>query len=57
MRTTSLFGLGGIAALASAAVFVGVRATSQEPDVLGALAVRAAALERDIGVLEDVNAI
>ena len=47
----------GIAAALVAATWLGRPAESQQPDSLDGLAARAAALERDIATLEDVNAI
>jgi hypothetical protein len=57
MRTTSIIGLVALAMLAAAAAIVGRQAVPQEPIELATLAARAAALERDIGLLEDVAAI
>jgi hypothetical protein len=56
MRATTI-GLCTVSALAAVAALLGPRALSQEPAELGALAARAATLERDIGLLEDVDAI
>lgn len=57
MRAIPFVGIGSLAAFAASAWLLGSRAVSQEPTALAELAARAAALEREVGVLEDVNAI
>ncbi len=55
-RTSGTLAVGIVAAL-GAAVWLGRPALSQQAESIDALAARAAALERDIGLLEDSNAI
>jgi len=57
MRRTSRTLAVGIVAALGAAVWLGSPALSQQAESIDALAARAAALERDIGLLEDSNAI
>ena len=57
MRKSSAIALSVAAAALGVAVWVGRPAVPQEPGSIDALAARAAALERDITRLEDVNAI